>query len=66
MNKIKNDWISEAEAAKLMGYEPATLRRYAREGKVNIVFTRVNYKTYEYCRNSIELHKLSKSSAIAA
>jgi len=58
----KVNWISEAEAAQKMGYKPAVLRRYARTGKVKIAYTRVNYKTYEYCQNSIDQYKLERST----
>jgi hypothetical protein len=55
MKKVTFDWISEDGAAKLMGYAPKTLRRYCREGKLPaIVYTQVNYSTYEYCKNSID------------
>lgn len=67
MKKVNYDWISEKEAAALMGYAKTTLRRYCREGRLRITFTQVNYKTYEYCRNSISQYKEQRSSsAIAA
>lgn len=67
MKKVTFDWISEKDAAAQLGYAPKTLRRYCREGKLpDIIYTQLNYKTYEYCQNSIDEYKRQKSSAIAA
>jgi DNA-binding transcriptional MerR regulator len=62
MNKQKVNWISENEAAKLMNYQPKTLRRYAREGRLQIAYTKVNYKTYEYNQYDIDIHKMNNST----
>jgi len=55
-------WIAEADAAKLMGFKPMTLRRYAQAGKVAITYTRVNSRTFEYCQHSINAHKIKNST----
>jgi predicted site-specific integrase-resolvase len=61
---LKNppQWISENEAAALMGYAVRTLRQYAREGRLPINYTRVNYKTFEYNKVDIDALKLGNSS----
>jgi len=65
MKKVQPEWISESEAAKLMGYVPKVFRWYVRKGKLDIDYTKINYKTYEYDRNSIERYKLQHSTIAA-
>ena len=60
----KINWISEADAAKLMGYQPRTLRKYCASGKLPINFTRVNYKTIEYNEYDIHKWKMDNSSIL--
>jgi predicted site-specific integrase-resolvase len=62
MSKPKIDWISETEAAQLMSYKPRTFRRYCKNGKLPINYTRVNPKTFEYNRLDIEKWKLDNST----
>jgi hypothetical protein len=60
----KFEWISEIEAAEMMGYKKEVFRRYVREGKLpGIINTKLNYKTYEYCKLSIDKYKEEHSSA---
>ena len=61
----KPDWISEVEAAALMGYQPKVFRRYARSGKLSINYTRVNHRTYEYNKNDIDEWKIQHSTIAA-
>lgn len=64
MVKTKVNWISETEAAKLMGYKNRTLRKYCASGKLPINFTRVNYKTIEYNSHDIDKWKMDNSSIL--
>ena len=60
--KKQIEWISENEAAKLMGYVPKVFRWYVRKGKLPIDYTKLNYKTYEYEKGSIDRYKLANST----
>jgi|GEM_PF-2475612 len=62
MAKKQIEWIEESEAAKTLGYKPKTLRQYAREGKLPIDYTKLNYRTYQYEKGSIDRYKLANST----
>jgi predicted site-specific integrase-resolvase len=66
MNTKKIEWIPEGVAAALMGYAPKTLRRYAREGKLSINYTKVNSRTVEYNKFDIEAIKMKNSTFTTA
>lgn len=59
-------WISEEEAAKMMGYKPKVFRRYVQEGKLNISSTRLNYRTIEYNRVDIDTLKMRNANLVLA
>lgn len=59
MNKNRQTWISEDEAARMLGYKPRVLRLYAKTGKLDISYTTMFGRKYQYDKGSIEkvLHK---------
>jgi predicted site-specific integrase-resolvase len=55
-------WISEKEAADMLGYQPETLRRYVKSGKLDISYSPVTDRKYFYDQKGIE--KLINKKAI--
>ena len=50
----KPRWINEKEAAEKLGYKPDTLRRYVKSGKLDISFTTVRGKKFQYDEKGID------------
>jgi predicted site-specific integrase-resolvase len=50
----KITWIDEKQAAERMGYQPETLRRYCKSGKLPISFTSVKGRSFKYSEKDIE------------
>jgi predicted site-specific integrase-resolvase len=50
----KADWINERQAAERLGYQPETLRRYCKSGKLAISFTHVRNRNFQYDQRDIE------------
>lgn len=63
MSSKKYDFIPEPEAAKMIGYKPSTLRRYVRSGKLDIVFTHINQRRFQYDRLGIQKLLVQNSNA---
>jgi hypothetical protein len=53
----KPNWISETEAANIMGLAPKYFRRAVQSGKYQIGYTRVSRAKIEYNKVDIENHK---------
>jgi predicted site-specific integrase-resolvase len=49
-----NKWIEEQQAAQRLGYQPETLRRYCKGGKLSVSFTHVNNRKFKYSEQDIE------------
>lgn len=67
MNKVKPHWISEDEAARLLGYKPNILRRFCtgtNEKKLPIHTSKPNYRTVLYNKNDIDQYLLETSTII--
>jgi hypothetical protein len=60
----KPTWISEKQAADMMGLAPKYFRRAVQEGRYSIGFTRVSRPKIEYNLHDIEEHK-NKNAVIA-
>lgn len=50
----KPTWIPEVAAAQKIGYQPKTLRRYAKSGRLDISFTHINGRRFQYNEKDIE------------
>jgi hypothetical protein len=64
---MKGNWIKESEAAERCGYATTPdgldrFRRNVKSGKLDISYTTLNGKKYQYCLNSIE--KLLNKKAV--
>jgi hypothetical protein len=59
----KGNWISEKDAAQRCGYTDLDrFRRNVKSGKLDISYTTLTGKNYQYCLNSIE--KLLNKKAV--
>jgi predicted site-specific integrase-resolvase len=47
-------WIKEKEASEMIGLSPEILRRYSKSGKLDISYTHINNRNFQYDKNSIE------------
>jgi predicted site-specific integrase-resolvase len=56
------NWIKESEAAQMIGISPETLRRYTKAGKLDISYTSVRGRNFQYDQNDIE--KLLNKNAV--
>lgn len=61
----KPDWMKEAEAASMLGYQPETLRKKVKAGKLNVAFTNLNNRNWQYDRKDLEKVLLENSTFIA-
>lgn len=61
----KPEWISEAEACKIIGYKPIVLRRKVKSGKLDIDYHTFNGRLYQYDKKDIEKEMLKHSSVLA-
>jgi predicted site-specific integrase-resolvase len=55
-------WVPEAEAAKMIGYAPKTLRRKAKSGEWEINWAAVQGRRYRYSESDINNLLLSNST----
>lgn len=55
-------WIKETEAAAMIGIAPETLRRYAKDGRLDVSYTSVRGRNFQYDKNTIE--KLLEKNAV--
>jgi len=65
MNKpvhVKVKWITEKEAATLLGYKPQTLRKRCKSGNLSIGYTCSNNRHYEYNLYDIHQQKIKNST----
>lgn len=53
--QIEPEWIEEKAAAAMVGYQPRTLRKYAKSGKIEVNFTSLFGRKFFYNK-----HDLSK------
>jgi hypothetical protein len=57
-------WLSEPEAARLMGYTPRSFRRAVKERKIEVDYTSVNGRKYKYCEKGLNEFLLSQSTIV--
>jgi hypothetical protein len=57
-------WIHEKEAAAMIGYRPRVLRMYVKAGKLDIAYTNINGKFFQYNKLDIEKVLLDNSTWI--
>lgn len=57
------NWIPEEQAAEKLGYKPYTLRRYVKSGKLDISYTSLRGRKFQYDEKSIE-KQLNKKAII--
>lgn len=57
-------WIKEDEAAKMMDYAPASLRRRVKDGRLAIAYTSINNRKYKYDKTDIQNLLLKHSTFI--
>lgn len=62
MRNSKPIWISESEAAQLMGYHPRYLREIVKNGKLEIAYTAPTGRKYHYNKVDIEKVQLASSN----
>lgn len=62
MSKI--NWIAEEEAAAKIGYRPRVLRMYVKAGKLNIAYTNINGRSFQYLERDIDKVLLQNSTFI--
>jgi predicted site-specific integrase-resolvase len=61
----KPTWISEEEAAQLLGYKPKTLRKYINLGRITYIsYVRLNRRKVSYNKVDIDNH-LMQNAVIA-
>lgn len=60
----KPSWIKEQEAADKLGYNPKVLRRKVKAGGLNIAYTSINSRKYQYNEVDIENVLLVNSTFI--
>ena len=61
----KPTWISEKEAAELLGYKPYTVRIYVKAGKLPVNYYTRKGRCYQYDRNDIEAFMLNHSTVLS-
>jgi predicted site-specific integrase-resolvase len=64
MSKRSPDWVKESEAAEKLGYKPATLRRYVKRGSLNIAYTTLRGRRFQYNMTDIDRLLLENSTFI--
>ncbi len=47
-------WIPESEAAKKIGRKPRTLRELAKSGRLQVAYTTINGRTYQYSERDLD------------
>ena len=58
-------WISETEAAEMMGYKPETFRKYVKSGKLDIAFFTLNGRKIKYNKVDIDKVMIKNSTLIS-
>lgn len=58
-------WIPEQQAAKKLGYNARVFRRKVVDGKLNIAFTNINGRKWQYEEKDIDNVLLKNSTFIA-
>ena len=58
------NWIKENEAAEKFGLRPRTLRQHVKNGILNVAFTNVNGRNFQYNITDIEKILLDNSTFI--
>jgi hypothetical protein len=62
MSKV--NWIHEKQAAAKIGYRPRVLRMYVKSGKLNIAYTNLNGRSFQYNEKDIDKLLLDNSTYI--
>lgn len=64
MSNVKPEWISETEAAAMLGLTPATFRRYVKDANrcMGINYTSVNGRHFQYNKPDIEAYLIRNST----
>lgn len=60
----KPTWISEREAADMIGYKPETFRKKVKAAILDIAYFTINGRKYKYCKEDIERVMLEHSTFI--
>lgn len=55
-SKLPNtpEWLEEKAAAKMLNYQPRTLRKYAKSGRLPVAYTSLFGRKFFYDKNSIQ------------
>jgi predicted site-specific integrase-resolvase len=57
-------WLHEKQAAEKIGYKPETLRKYVKKGRLNVAFTNLNGRRFQYCEEDLDKLLLENSTYI--
>jgi predicted site-specific integrase-resolvase len=60
----KPNWLKENEAANRFGYKPRTLRQHVKEGRLQIAYTNIHGRKYQYSEADIDKVLLDNSTFI--
>lgn len=61
-DKIFDAWISEKDAASMLGLAPRTLRRHCRDASLPIHFRNTNGRNWQFSRKDIATYMNSSST----
>lgn len=64
MSKNRPTWIFEDEAAKMLGYSKKYFRHQVRDGKLQVAFTNIKGRRFQYNQTDIEKVLLQNSTFI--
>lgn len=59
----KIEWVSEGEAARMLGYNNRDwFRRLVKSGKIPVAYTSPSKRNHQYSKESLEMFLLSRST----
>ena len=61
-DKIHDTWLSEVDAASMLGLAPRTLRRYCRDASLPINFRNTNGRNWQFSRKDITTYMNNSST----
>lgn len=62
MSKV--NWLKEEVAAEKIGYRPRVLRRHVKAGRLNIAYTNLNGRAFQYLERDIDRVLMANSTFI--